>query len=196
MCTLNAVKHPSDGQRRIDLHLHASPSAQMALCESGSLASLLAAAGRRGQAVPEALCWRALAQVAAGLDFLHGHGVLHLVRSVVWIDGALLTALHNEGVYGPRMPCLRVVLRCLCDAHATIKPHEDDSGGRTWRNMCVACQDIKPGNIFLDGTGTFQIGDFGLAVLRQQWVRPVAGDDAWSTRLVTCVKTWPQIAIS
>ena len=52
----------------------------MALCESGSLASLLAAAARRGQAVPEALCWRALAQVAAGLDFLHGHGVLHLVR--------------------------------------------------------------------------------------------------------------------
>ncbi len=37
--------------------------------------------GRRGAAVPEALCWRALREVAAGLDFLHAHDVLHLVRS-------------------------------------------------------------------------------------------------------------------
>lgn len=70
-------------QRRSDLHSDAAVCVQMALCESGSLASLLAAAVRRGQAVPEALCWRALWQVAAGLDFLHGHGVLHLVRGVV-----------------------------------------------------------------------------------------------------------------
>ncbi len=82
---------------------------QMALCENGSLASLLRAAGRRGQTVPEALCWRALWEVAQGLDFLHAHGVLHL--------------------------------------------------------------DIKLDNIFLDAAGTFQIGDFGLAVLRQEWVR-------------------------
>jgi hypothetical protein len=37
--------------------------------------------GRRGAAVPEALCWRALREVAAGLDFLHAHDVLHLVRA-------------------------------------------------------------------------------------------------------------------
>ena len=70
-------------QRRVALRSGAAGCAQMALCESGSLASLLAAAARRGQAVPEALCWRALWQVAAGLDFLHGHGVLHLVRGVL-----------------------------------------------------------------------------------------------------------------
>ena len=50
--------------------------------------------------------------------------------------------------------------------------------------MCAACQDIKPGNIFLDGTGTFQIGDFGLAVLRQQWVRPSRCSGALSPSLL------------
>ena len=30
--------------------------------------------------------------------------------------------------------------------------------------------DVKPGNVFADGTGNLKLGDFGLAVLRHQWV--------------------------
>lgn len=31
--------------------------------------------------------------------------------------------------------------------------------------------DIKPSNIYADTAGNLKIGDFGLAVLRRQWVR-------------------------
>lgn len=30
--------------------------------------------------------------------------------------------------------------------------------------------DVKPGNVFVDGAGGLKLGDFGLAVLRHQWV--------------------------
>lgn len=30
--------------------------------------------------------------------------------------------------------------------------------------------DVKPGNVFADGAGGLRLGDFGLAVLRHQWV--------------------------
>ncbi len=31
--------------------------------------------------------------------------------------------------------------------------------------------DVKPGNVFVDAAGGLRLGDFGLAVLRHQWVR-------------------------
>jgi serine/threonine protein kinase len=33
--------------------------------------------------------------------------------------------------------------------------------------------DVKPGNVFADGAGNLRLGDFGLAVLRHQWVSVV-----------------------
>jgi len=66
---------------------------------------------------------------------------------------------------------IQVLVRCwgrlnigaAADAQGP-KPNPKKAGGRR-------AQDIKLGNIFLDAAGTFQIGDFGLAVLRRQWVR-------------------------
>ena len=31
--------------------------------------------------------------------------------------------------------------------------------------------DVKPANVYADGAGALKLGDFGLAVLRHQWVR-------------------------
>ena len=33
--------------------------------------------------------------------------------------------------------------------------------------------DVKPDNIYRDADGILKLGDFGLAVLRHQWVRPL-----------------------
>jgi len=129
--------------------------------------------GRRGAAVPEALCWRALREVAAGLDFLHAHDVLHLVRPA---RGARSPpAVRHRRQHAARLTLCLIHVSVGCLGRLSIGAAADAQvpSPNPVKAVRRRAQDIKLGNIFLDAAGTFQIGDFGLAVLRRQWVRLV-----------------------
>lgn len=91
--------------------------------------------------------------VVSVLDAGHENGVPFVVQR--YVDGIDVEELQNRMLQMGRVLCVSAVCRLMMDAAR---------GLHAIHQVGVVHRDVKPGNLFLSGSGTTMVGDFGVAV--------------------------------